>query len=74
MIHMTANLMACVFWIEAGWPYKRSLRSRWTAFFSTSALSIIVIYHATGGLCHCEGNGDEAISKLGAVSTISKVR
>ena len=43
MIYMTANLTVNVFWIEAGWPGKRSLRSRWTAFFITSALSITII-------------------------------
>jgi hypothetical protein len=36
---MTAYLMINLFYIEAGWPGLMAIRSRWQAFFSTSAYS-----------------------------------
>jgi hypothetical protein len=39
IIHMTANQIANAFYIKAGWPNKRPIRSRWKSFFITSALS-----------------------------------
>jgi hypothetical protein len=38
-IHITPYLMVSLFDIEAGWPGLMAIRSRWQAFFSTSAHS-----------------------------------